>query len=289
MISAPLRPWSCARRVVLVRIVHLAVLGVAVAPQQQLLQHEEAEDAAEDRERRLVRVARLEGVRNHLEERRAEQRADGERHQHRDPGCAQRRARTAASAGGERAAGDARSEDPAERHGGGDSTVSQISGCHALASSWSRRYEKKRSRLGVGAKAAAVDRSIHAACKLRRAPPHTGRAASGRARRREERVRVARRKPRARPRRLRRRAARSPGRATPMTVAGGTLIAATVASMTPARKPAPAGVRGGDHAARLVGEAAPACSRPLSPRRRVPRLRVTAASPFGESASHPGR
>src|SRR5215813_11794949 len=39
----------------LMRIVHLAVLGVAMAPEEQLLQHEKGEDADEDREARLAR------------------------------------------------------------------------------------------------------------------------------------------------------------------------------------------------------------------------------------------
>src|SRR6267142_235070 len=56
----------------LVAIVHFAVLGVAVAPKQQLLQHEEAEDAGEDRAGRLLRRAAFERMRNHFEERRAE-------------------------------------------------------------------------------------------------------------------------------------------------------------------------------------------------------------------------
>ena len=72
-----------------VRIVHFAVLGVAMAPEQELLQHEEREDAAQDRGRGPMRIAAREGMRNHLEKRRAEQRADGEGHQHRHPGRAQ--------------------------------------------------------------------------------------------------------------------------------------------------------------------------------------------------------
>jgi hypothetical protein len=103
------------------RIMSFAVLGVAVAPQHELFQDEEAEDAAEDRDRRLVRVALAEGVRDHLEEGGAEQSADGERHQHRDPARAQIE-REGGERHGERAAGHACAEDPAERHGGGDST-----------------------------------------------------------------------------------------------------------------------------------------------------------------------
>ena len=63
----------------------------------------------------------LEGVRNDLEERRAEQRADREGHQHRHPGRAQLE-RDGGEAGGQRSAGDARGENPGKRHGGVDST-----------------------------------------------------------------------------------------------------------------------------------------------------------------------
>ena len=66
-------------------VVHFAVLGVAMPPQEQLLEHEEAEDSGQDRGRRLVRRPALEGVRDHLEERCAQQRADGVGDQHRQP------------------------------------------------------------------------------------------------------------------------------------------------------------------------------------------------------------
>ena len=56
--------------------VRMLVVVVGVAPQQQLLHHEENEDAAQDRGRHGMRLAVFEGVRNHLEERRAQQRAE---------------------------------------------------------------------------------------------------------------------------------------------------------------------------------------------------------------------
>src|SRR5512145_2117853 len=131
---------------------HLAVLGVAMAPQEQLFQHEEAEDSAEHRDRHLVRIARLECLRKNLEERRAEQRADRERYEHRHPGCAQRK-RRGGEAGAERPAREARGEDPGERHGGSDSTPACRSAspyanhmnAPMRAPVRSRRYEKNRS------------------------------------------------------------------------------------------------------------------------------------------------
>ena len=93
-----------------VRVVHLAVLGVAVPPEQQLFQHEKREDADQDREARLPRRF-LERVGNHLEERRAEQRTDGVRDEHRNPRRAQRQ-RERGERGGERAADKACEEDP---------------------------------------------------------------------------------------------------------------------------------------------------------------------------------
>ena len=100
-----------------VRVVHLAVLGVAVAPEQQLLQHEEREDAAQDGSRGRMRIAAFEGVRNDFQERRAEQRADGKGHQHRHPRCAQQQ-RKRRQPGGQRATNYTSREDPAERHEG---------------------------------------------------------------------------------------------------------------------------------------------------------------------------
>jgi hypothetical protein len=105
----------------LVRVVRLAVLGMAVAPQHEFLEYEETEDAAENGERRLVCVALVESVRDHFEKGGAEQRADGKRHEHRNPTRAQVE-REGGQRRGKDAAGQARGEDPAERHGGGDST-----------------------------------------------------------------------------------------------------------------------------------------------------------------------
>jgi hypothetical protein len=100
---------------VLVPVVHLAVLGMAVAPEQELLQHEEGEDAGEDRDRSLARRAFFERVRDHLEERGAEQRTDRVRHQHRYPARPHEK-RERGERGRQRAAGEARHEDPAQGH-----------------------------------------------------------------------------------------------------------------------------------------------------------------------------
>ena len=70
-------------------VVRHFLLVVRVAPQQELLEKEETENAAQNRECSGVRIAVLESVWNHLEKRSAEQRPDRERHQGRDPGGAQ--------------------------------------------------------------------------------------------------------------------------------------------------------------------------------------------------------
>ena len=67
------RPASAA---IVLLIVDLAILRVAVPPEQQLLQDEEAENSGEDGECHLVRLSRLEGVRDDLEKCRAQERAD---------------------------------------------------------------------------------------------------------------------------------------------------------------------------------------------------------------------
>src|SRR3954464_15156466 len=111
----------------IVRTVHFASLGMAMAPEQQFLEHEEHEDSAEDGRRRLARVAALERVRNHFEERRSEQRSDREGNQCGYPARSQEQ-RERREPGGKRSADEAGGEDPAERrrHGAGDSTRTTI-------------------------------------------------------------------------------------------------------------------------------------------------------------------
>src|SRR6185436_2929945 len=110
-------------------VVHLAVLGMAVAPQEQLLEDEEGEYAAEKSHRGLVRFAMLEGVRNDFEERGAQERADCIGNEHRHPRRAHEQ-RDRSHGCGESPAGYARKHYPAEGHEGG--------GFYATRSRWPR-------------------------------------------------------------------------------------------------------------------------------------------------------
>ena len=143
------------------------------------------EDAAEDGSRGLVRVAALERVRNHFEERRAEQRADREGNQHRDPARAQRAARTAASpAESVPPAKLAARIQPSVRSWGRDSTRQPAERSREPdarpCGSWCRRADRKRS-----AAAPSRCKSRRRRCAPRRtsagagAPRHRGRAANG--------------------------------------------------------------------------------------------------------------
>jgi hypothetical protein len=116
--SRPLRPWSSAG---CCGLVPLAMVVVAMPPQHQFLQHEEAEDAGQDdRGRRAGLAVRLDGVGQHLEEGGAEQRADGVADQVRHPAAARRQREERGGQHGEGAAGERGDEDPGEyRHGRG--------------------------------------------------------------------------------------------------------------------------------------------------------------------------
>ena len=136
-----------ARAAVVVRRASHLVLVVRVAPQQQLLEQEEYEDAAEDRPGDRMPLAVLEGLRDHFEKGSAEQRTDGVRHQRMDPRGAQEK-RERRRTYGKHSAGDACSHDPCERHGGRDCTrlrayASQTTAAMRPAAR-SRRQEKKR-------------------------------------------------------------------------------------------------------------------------------------------------
>ena len=64
----------------------LALVAVAMTPEHQLFQHEKQQDAEQHRRCHAVHAAgKLEGVRQDLEEYRAQQRTDGVADQHRNP------------------------------------------------------------------------------------------------------------------------------------------------------------------------------------------------------------
>ena len=107
--------------------------------------------------------------------------------------------------------------------------------------------------------------------------------------RRRERGLVAARTRRALRRRPHRPAGRSPGRATRAACAGGTPIASTVASSTPAASPRHPACAAADHRARLVGEQHRHAIGDLRPRTRVPVLRVRAASASAGGVAAPDR
>ncbi len=117
-----------------------AVLAVAMPPQHELLEQEEREQAREHGDHHPLRGRVLEGVRQQLEEHRAEQCADGEAHETSDARWMQReRARSRDDR--EHAACEAGKhggEEGRHRHGGRQSSAIQISAAMRPAS-WARR------------------------------------------------------------------------------------------------------------------------------------------------------
>ena len=106
----------------LLRVVDVVIVAVGVAPQHELFQQEEREQADQHGDHHALRAAFLERVRQQLEEDRPQQRADGKRDEPRDPRRMQRQ-RAGRRGGREHAAGerghDDFSEDVHEAEGSG--------------------------------------------------------------------------------------------------------------------------------------------------------------------------
>ena len=96
-----------------VRVVDVRVVAVRVTPQHELLEQEEREQAGEHGDHHALGAAVFERVRQELEEHGAEQRADGERHESRDPRRMQRQ-RARRGERREHAAGERRDDDLGE-------------------------------------------------------------------------------------------------------------------------------------------------------------------------------
>ena len=94
------------------RVMRFAMVVVAMAPQHQFFQHEESQDAEQDRRRHAVRIAVLERVRQDLEKSRAEKGTDRIGNQHIDMVRADRDGQRRRGGHAQHATGQRNGDDP---------------------------------------------------------------------------------------------------------------------------------------------------------------------------------
>ena len=176
--TAAIDACVAVQRMIVLRFVvarHVLLMAVRVAPQHELLEQKEGEQADQHDFHHVIDAPRFERMRQKLEEDRAEQRADRVGHERRDP----RRRELQRCCGGQRryhAPGERGRDDPQEgAHGNvrpllsllADSVLREPDQCRHATGFAIASIRKKSRRILEGAKAAAVDAPHAAAFELR--------------------------------------------------------------------------------------------------------------------------